>query len=105
MDIDYNVMLKRKVQKIGLVSIPKTNTSSYLKLQDIDLEPFTSSLEIDKKYKILKSAKNIMDLGSSQDSGLSIFLGIIVIKTLLAIDLIDMDLSRTSILSMEISTI
>ena len=99
-------MTKKKSTKNWL---GKHTKDRYVKLSQASgyrSRAFHKLFDIDKKYKIIKSAKNIYwILDRHQVLGLSILLGIIVIKTLLQLIQLSWSLSRTSILSMEISTI
>ena len=83
-------MRKKKSTKNWL---GKHSKDKYVKLSQTEgyrSRAYHKLLEIDQKYKILKSANNIIDLGSSPGSWSEYISRKFNGKTLLAIDLIDM---------------
>ena len=83
-------MRKKKSTKNWL---GKHSKDKYVKLSQTEgyrSRAYHKLLEIDQKYKILKSANNIIDLGSSPGSWSEYISRKFNDKTLLAIDLIDM---------------
>ena len=90
MNTDYNDMVKKKRTKNWINSHTK---DKYVKLSqsgDYRSRAFYKLYEIDKKYKILKSANNILDLGSSPGSWSEYISRSYQEKNLIAIDVIDM---------------
>jgi 23S rRNA (uridine2552-2'-O)-methyltransferase len=90
MNIEYNDMAKKKSTKNWL---HRHSSDRYVKLSqsgDYRSRAFHKLHEINEKYKILKSSKNILDLGSAPGSWSEYISRNFDNKNLVAIDLIEM---------------
>tara|TARA_Y100000389_G_scaffold43714_1_gene38400 strand:- start:2950 stop:3582 length:633 start_codon:yes stop_codon:yes gene_type:complete len=90
MDIDYNVMTKKKSTKNWL---NKHTKDRYVKLSQAGSyrsRAFHKLHEINDKYNIFKSAKNILDLGSSPGSWSEYVCKNFNDKNLVSIDVLEM---------------